>query len=80
MNFELKNTEPASVSLHDNGNATITIGFTTGPVGCPASYNMIAGDTISVTVINYANKSVSEVNTEVMTAVNQFIANKYPNI
>jgi hypothetical protein len=80
INFELKHTNPANVSLHDNGNATIVQGFTTGVVGVPDSYGMIAGDTISVEVLNYANKTVSQTNTEVITAVNNFIATKYPSI
>jgi hypothetical protein len=76
--YELKNTTPAQVSLKDDGSAIIVQGFTTGPVGVPASYKMIAGDNISVTIPDYANKTVSEVNTIVIAAVNDFIANKYP--
>ena len=78
MNFELKHTNPASVKLNQDGSATINVGFTTGVVGNP--YNMIIGDTIIVEVANYANKTVSQVDAEVGTAINNFIANKYPSI
>jgi len=80
IQFELKHTNPANVKLNDDGTATINQGFTTGVVGVPDSYGMIAGDTIVVTVEDYANKTVTQTNTEVITAVNAFIANKYPTI
>jgi len=72
------NTTPAQVSLKDDGSADIVQGFTSGVVGVPASYKMITGDNITVNVPDYANKTVSEVNTIVIAAVNDFIANKYP--
>jgi len=78
-NYELKKTMPAAVSLNDDGSATINQGFLTGVVGTPDSYGMLAGDNITVQVADYANKTVSQVNTEVMTAINAFIAQKYPN-
>lgn len=79
ITYELKHTNPAQASLNDDGSATIVQGFTTGVVGTPDSYGMIAGDTITVSIPDYANKTVSEVNTTVITAVNAFIANKYPS-
>jgi len=81
INFELKHTNPANVKLNEQtGIATIQQGFTTGVVGVPDSYGMIAGDTIEVQVANYINKSVVQTNTEVMAAVNAYITNKYPTI
>lgn len=81
INFELKRTLPASVSLDSQtGVATVTQGFTSGVVGVPDSYGMIAGDTINVDVADYVNKSVVQTQTEVLAAVNAFIANKYPPI
>jgi len=80
ISFELKNTNAAKVTLLGNGNATIEQGFTTGVVGVPSSYGMIAGDTIQIEIVDYANKTVTQVNTEVITAVNNYITTKYPNI
>jgi len=79
INYELKHTNPASVKLNDDGSATINQGFTTGVVGTPDSYGMLAGDTIAVSIPDYANKTVSEVNTTVIAAVNAYIAVKYPS-
>lgn len=80
IQFELKHTQPAQVSLNEDGSATIKQGFTTGAVGVPDSYGMIAGDTIEVIVSNYANKTVAQTQTEVMAAVNDCIAEKYPSV
>ena len=70
MDFELKNTNPAQVELDSVTDvATIVQGFTTGVVGCPESYRMITGDTITIQVVDYSNKSVIQTNTEVITCL-----------
>lgn len=79
ITYELKHTNPAQVSLNDDGSATIVQGFTTGVLGTPDSYGMLAGDSISVNIPDYANKTVTQVNTTVITAVNAFIVAKYPS-
>jgi hypothetical protein len=79
ITYQLKHTNPAQVKLNNDGSATITQGFTTGVVGTPDSYGMVAGDTLIIPIANYANKTVSQVNTEVITAVTAFIASKYPS-
>lgn len=80
ITFELKHTEPATVTLRDNGSATIRQRFSTGVTGVPDSYGMSASDMIIVEVSNYTNKTVTQVNTEVLTAVNAYITEKYPSI
>jgi metal-sulfur cluster biosynthetic enzyme len=77
MNYELKDTNPATVKLNQDGTAKINIGFTTGVVGCP--YPMVVGDSIEVIVENYTSKTVVQSNIEVMEAINSYIQNKYPN-
>ena len=76
--YELKKTNPAQVTLNEDGSATIVQGFTTGVVGTPDSYGMLAGDNISVNVASYATKLPPVIEAEVLAAVNAFIANKYP--
>lgn len=80
ITFALQHTNPAQVKLNDDGSATIIQGFTTGVVGVPESYNIVAGDNIEVLIADYADKTVSQVNTEVISAVNDFIAAKYPSV
>jgi hypothetical protein len=79
INYELKHTEPAKVSVDTVANTgTVVQGFTTGAVGVPDSYGMVAGDSITVVVTGWSAKTTAQADTEVITAVNAFIAAKYP--
>lgn len=80
INFELKKTEEPKTKVNNDGTADITIGFSTGVVGVPDDYKMVVGDKITVTVSNFLSKNGEQLNTEVIAAVNAFIANKYPAI
>ena len=78
MDFELKKTSKAIVTTDSQANTTtVEQGFTVGVVGCP--YNMIVGDSITVVVQSSGSKTQDQIEGEVVTAVNAFIAQKYPN-
>ncbi len=79
IDYELKHTNPSQTRLNDDGSATIVQGFTTGVVGVPDSYGMIAGDTITIVIGDYANKTITQAQAEVLESVNAYIANKYPS-
>ncbi len=79
MDFELKHMNEPATKVKDDGSAVINVGFTTGPVGCPDSYRMIVGDVIDVNILDFNNKTGEQLNAEVYTAVNEFIATKYPS-
>lgn len=81
IKFELKNTMQASIKIADITTTIVTQGFTTGVVGVPNSYGMVAGDTIEVVInTNNGTKDQNQMNAEVISAVNSFIAKKYPPI
>lgn len=66
------------ISVDGAGVATIPVGIVTGIVGNTYP-QFVAGDSLSVTVEDYFDKKVGDVTTEVTTAINAFIAAKYPN-
>lgn len=78
ITYELKHTVDAIVSVNTN-TGTVVQGFTAGAVGIPDSYKMVAGNTITVTVTGWGSKTSDQINAEVITAVNAFIAAKYPS-
>lgn len=55
-----------------------TQGFLTGPVGTPMSYGMYAGDTMVIEIAGAYAKTGLQIEEEVNTAVNAYIAQKYP--
>lgn len=79
MDYELKHTNPPSTRVNDDGSAIITVGFTTGVVGCPDSYKMVTGDTIEVPIENWNSKTIPQVTAEVDAAIAAYIAVKYPS-
>lgn len=81
INYELKKTNPASVSTDVDGQDTtrVVIGFTTGVVGTPDSYGMVAGDAITVDVANGSTKTQAQIDAVVVAAITAFIAQKYPS-
>jgi len=81
MDFELKSTNPASVTTDSVADTTTVIqGFTTGVVGCPDSYKMVAGNTITVVVEASSTKTQAAIEAEVIAAVNTFITTNYPSV
>ncbi len=79
INYELRNTDPAQATLNEDGSASIRQGFTTGVVGVPDGYGMTSWNSIIVTIADYANKTFTQGQAEVLAAVNDFISNKYPS-
>lgn len=79
-NYELKKKNPGAITLNEDGSATISQGFMTGEVNTPMSYGMLAGDTISIVVQDFATKLPPVIEAEVNTAINAYIATKYPAI
>jgi len=79
MDYELKRTNSPSTKVNDDGTAVITVEFTTGVVGCPYAYNMVATNTIQVPIAGFNSKTGEQLNDEVTAAINAFIAVKYPS-
>jgi len=79
MDFELKTTNPASVTTDSAADTTTVMqGFTTGVVGCP--YKMVVGNTITVVVEASSTKTQAAIEAEVIAAVNTFITTNYPSV
>jgi hypothetical protein len=76
MEYALTHTNPPTIKDNADGSSTISVGFTTGVVGCP--YNMVAGDNIEIVIANSGSKTKNQIETEMGAAINAFIADKYP--
>lgn len=78
MEYAIQNITNGNITVNEAGVGSIPCGITTGIVG--NNYpQFVAGDTYTVLVEDYANKTVTQVSDEVSAGCAAYIATKYPN-